>query len=466
MQYYDPICALSTPSGSGAIALVRASGERVIEKCASLIRFSQPDKNLLKQKAGTLHLASFESDGQQLDEVMVAVFRTPHSYTGEDMVEIYCHGSVYIQQQILLALIHRGIRTAQPGEFTMRAFMNGKMDLAQAESVADLIAAESAAAHRIALNQLKGTVSDKIRQLRGRLLDFSSLIELELDFGEEDVEFADRSQLLTLAGEIRQTLRQLAGSFRQGRAMKNGIPVTIAGDPNTGKSTLLNVLLQEEKAIVSEIPGTTRDFIEDTITLDGYLFRFIDTAGLRSSEDVVEKKGIDRTWQKIRQAYVIILLADWQMPVEKIKSRFEEINSMLDNENQYLILVINKTDTADPEQLQEIKKKLQSFAPDPVFISALKETHLEELKARLKKAMHIQPPGEQEVIISSVRHYEALIQAGEAIGRVINGLQEGLPSDLVAQDLREAIHYMGEITGEITTDEILENIFAKFCIGK
>jgi len=226
------------------------------------------------------------------------------------------------------------------------------------------------------------------------------------------------------------------------------------------------VLLQEEKAIVSEIPGTTRDFIEDTITLDGYLFRFIDTAGLRSSEDVVEKKGIDRTWQKIRQAYVIILLADWQMPVEKIKSRFEEINSMLDNENQYLILVINKTDTADPEQLQEIKKKLQSFAPDPVFISALKETHLEELKARLKKAMHIQPPGEQEVIISSVRHYEALIQAEEAIRRVINGLQEGLPSDLVAQDLREAIHYMGEITGEITTDEILENIFAKFCIGK
>lgn len=466
MQYQEPICAISTPPGSGAIALVRASGESVIEKCASLIRFSQPDKNLLKQKAGTLHLASFESDGRQVDEVMVAVFRAPHSYTGEDMVEISCHGSVYIQQQILLALTHRGIRPAQPGEFTMRAFMNGKMDLAQAESVADLIAAESAAAHRIALNQLRGTVSEKIRQLRRRLLDFSSLIELELDFGEEDVEFADRRQLLALAGEIRQALRNLAGSFRQGRAIKNGIPVAIAGDPNTGKSTLLNVLLQEEKAIVSEIPGTTRDFIEDTITLDGYLFRFIDTAGLRSSKDTIEKMGIDRSWQKIRQASVILLLADWQMPAEKIKDRYEEIKSLLDNETQHLIPVINKTDTATPEQLQEVKKTLHSFAPDPVFISALKETHLEVLKARLKEVMHIQTPGEQEVIISNLRHYEALTRAGEAIGRVINGLQESLPGDLVAQDLREAIHYMGEITGEITTDEILGNIFKNFCIGK
>ena len=466
MQYHAPICAISTPPGSGAIAMVRASGERVIEACASLIRFPQPDKSLLRQKAGTLHLASLESDGQQLDEVMVAVFRAPHSYTGEDMVEITCHGSVFIQQQILLALIHRGIRIAQPGEFTMRAFMNGKMDLAQAESVADLIAAESTAAHRIALNQLKGTVSNKIRQLRGRLLNFSSLIELELDFGEEDVEFADRSQLFTLAGEIRRTLRELAGSFRQGRAMKNGIPVAIAGDPNTGKSTLLNVLLQEEKAIVSEIPGTTRDFIEDTITLDGYLYRFIDTAGLRSSEDAIEKMGIDRTWQKIRQASVIVLLADWQMPSEKIRTRFDEIKSLLDKETQHLILVINKTDTADPEQLQKVKKELQPFAPDPVFISALKESHLETLKARLKEVMHLQPPGEQEVIISNLRHYEALTRAGKAIGRVLNGLQEGLPSDLVAQDLREAIHYMGEITGEITTDEILGNIFKNFCIGK
>ena len=465
MQNQEPICAISTPPGSGAIALVRASGEGVIARCEAMVRLSGslPLSSLAPNETRFAH---FFYDDEQLDEVMVTLYRAPHSYTGEDMVEISCHGSLYIQQQILLSLTEAGIRPARPGEFTMRAWLNGKMDLAQAEGVADLIAAGSAAAHRLALIQLKGKVSGRIRELREQLLQFSSLIELELDFGEEDVEFADRSQLLDLATEIRQALTRLAGTFREGRAIKEGIPVVIAGEPNTGKSTLLNTLLQEERAIVSEIPGTTRDTIEDTITLDSFLFRFIDTAGLRASGDTIEKIGIKRTRQKIREASVILLMADWQMPADVIRKKYEEIRSGLNPEYQHLIPVINKTDTAPPEVLKALEKELKGAVPETVFISALHEKNLDILKEKLKEVMHLHPPDEQEVIISNLRHYEALTHAGEAIDRVIQGLREELANDLVAQDLREAIHYMGEITGEITTDEILGNIFNKFCIGK
>jgi len=466
MEQEDTICAVSTPPGSGAVAMIRVSGKEAMDMCNKVIRFPDRRKQLKRQQAGTIHYAGLFDGEQQIDEVMVSIFKAPRSYTGEDVVEITCHGSVYIQQQILLVLIQQGARPARPGEFTMRAFLNGKMDLAQAESVADLIAAESAVAHRIALNQLKGVVSDKIRQLRRQLLHFASLIELELDFGEEDVEFADREELLSLAGEIDSALKTVAGSFRQGNVMKNGIPVAIIGEPNVGKSTLLNVLLQEEKAIVSDIPGTTRDYIEDTITIEGYMFRFIDTAGLHASQDKIERLGIDRTYKKIKQASVIMLLTDIRSEPEDIHNIYGKISTGLDRDSQHIILVVNKTDTVQDNIRAGMEEKLREITEDIVFISALRETHLDELRARLTTVMRLRQPGEQEVVISNMRHYEALTRAGKAIQRTIHGLNDGLSNDLVAQDLREAIHYMGEITGEITTDEILGNIFKNFCIGK
>jgi len=465
MNYDDPICALSTPPGSGAIALVRASGAGVIALCAPLVRLPG-GRQLTALAANETRFARFYRDDELLDEVMVTCYHAPHSYTGEEMVEIACHGSPYIQQQLLLTLIGRGLRAARPGEFTLRAFLHGRLDLAQAEGVADLIAAGSAAAHRLALSQLRGRVSGKIGELRQQLLHFASLIELENDFGEEEVEFADRDELLALATELSSGLKRLAATFREGNVMKEGIPVAIAGAPNTGKSTLLNTLLQEEKAIVSEIPGTTRDFIEDTLTLDGYLYRFIDTAGLREAGDTIEEMGIERSYKKIEEATIILLLSEWQQPPEEIRRQTQEIAGKLDRERQHLIPVINKCDTASEKELKKAKESLKNLPGPPLFISALKEENLDELKERLKEIMHLRQPGDQEVIISNVRHYEALQHAAEDITRVMEGLQQGLPADLTALDLRQAIHHLGEITGEITTDEILGNIFEKFCIGK
>ncbi len=461
----DPICAVSSPPGSGAIALIRASGEGVIALCGPMIRLPGGER-LPELAANTTRYAAFYRGDEQLDEVMVTLYRAPRSYTGEDMVEVSCHGSPYIQQQILLTMIEGGIRAARPGEFTQRAFLHGKMDLAQAEGVADLIAAAGAAAHRLALSQLRGRVSRRIGKVREKLLHFASLIELELDFGEEDVEFADRSELLSLATELVTTLQELAATFREGNVMKNGIPVAIAGAPNTGKSTLLNALLQEEKAIVSEIPGTTRDFIEDTLTVDGYLYRFIDTAGLREGGDTIERMGIDRSYQKIREARIILLLTEWSSPPSEIRTQYKEMQKMLDTGQQHLLPVINKCDTATTGDLEKLQEALADLPEPPLFISALKEENLETLKKRVGQIMHLRQPGDQEVIISNLRHYEALLHAAGDLQRVTTGLQEGLPADLVAMDLRQAIHHLGEITGEITTDEILGNIFAKFCIGK
>ncbi len=465
MELFDPICALSTPPGSGAIAMVRASGEGVIARCEEMVRLPG-GRPLSSLAANETRYARFFRDDEPLDEVMVTCYQAPHSYTGEEMVEIACHGSPYIQQQLLLALIDRGLRAARPGEFTLRAFLHGRLDLAQAEGVADLIAAGSAAAHRLALSQLKGTVSKKIGALREQLLHFASMIELENDFGEEEVEFADRSELLALATELADSLHRLAATFSAGNVMKEGIPVAIAGAPNTGKSTLLNTLLQEEKAIVSEIPGTTRDFIEDTLTLDGFLYRFIDTAGLREAGDTIEEMGIERSYKKIREATIILLLADWQQPAQEIRQQYEEIANTLDTSRQHLLPVINKCDTAPRKTLHKLQEDLSSLPHPPLFISALREKGLDTLRERLKKVVHLRPPGEDEVIISNVRHYEALQHAAGDIGRVAESLQQGLPSDLTALDLRQAIHHLGEITGEITTDEILGNIFQKFCIGK
>ena len=461
----DPICAISSPPGSGAIALVRASGEGVIALCEGMVHLpgGQPLHDL---PANHTRYAVFRRGDEMLDEVMVTLYRAPRSYTGEEMVEITCHGSPYIQQQILLTMIDAGIRAARPGEFTQRAFLQGKMDLAQAEGVADLIAAAGAAAHRLALSQLRGKVSRRIGEVREQLLHFASLIELELDFGEEDVEFADRGELLSLATGLVTTLQGLAATFREGNVMKNGIPVAIAGAPNTGKSTLLNTLLQEEKAIVSEIPGTTRDFIEDTVTVDGYLYRFIDTAGLREGGDTIEKIGIDRSYRKIREASIILLLTEWTTAPEEIRKQYEEISRLLDPGQQHLLPVVNKCDTAVPGALEKLQEALADLPEPPLFISALKEENLEALKERLGRLMHLRQPDDQEVIISNMRHYEALRHAAADLQRVTEGLQNGLPADLVAMDLRQAIHHLGEITGEITTDEILGNIFRNFCIGK
>ncbi|NOY36392.1 MAG: tRNA uridine-5-carboxymethylaminomethyl(34) synthesis GTPase MnmE [Chlorobi bacterium] len=466
MDFRDTICAVSTPPGLGAIAMVRLSGDRAIDIADSLIRFPGKGKPLKTLSPNVLRFAYLSDNMGLIDDVMVSVYHAPHSYTGEDVVEITCHGSAYIQQRIMLALIHAGARTAAPGEFTQRAFLHGKMDLAQAEAVGDLIAAENAAAHRLALTQMRGQVSEKIKTLRSELVDMASLIELELDFSEEDVEFADRNSLMDLAGEILHTLESLTGSFRQGNVMKNGIPVAIIGEPNVGKSTLLNALLQEDRAIVSEIPGTTRDFIEDTITISGFMFRFIDTAGLRASKDKVEKIGIDRTYRKIKEASLILLVTDINSNPESVQTRVNEIQSLLKDDEQHLVVVVNKTDKLTGSRKDETGRRWHETFDHVILISALREKNLEELRERLVKIPALKQPGDQEIIISNMRHYEALSHAAEAIRRTINGLNEGLSNDLVAQDLREAIHFIGEITGEITTDDILGNIFSKFCIGK
>ncbi len=466
MDYDDPICALSTPPGVGALAMVRLTGAGCVERASPFFRFPG-GRRLTSLQANETRYALFAEDDETIDEVMVTVYRPPHSYTGEEMVEITCHGSQYIQQRILQALIAAGIRTARPGEFTLRAFLNGRLDLARAEAVADLIAARSAAAHRLALSQLQGKVSEEIGRLREQLLHFAVMIELENDFGEEEVEFADREELIRLASGLLQRLHDLAATFREGNLMKHGIPVVIAGAPNTGKSTLLNTLVQEEKAIVSEIPGTTRDLIEESFQLDGFLFRFIDTAGLREdTHDRIEKIGIERTYKKLREATVILLVADWQQPPEEILRQAAAITGETDLSRQHLIPVINKCDTAPEEKLKELKSALGELPAPPVFISARTEQNISQLKARLKEVVHLSGGTDQEVIISNARHHEALLRAAGDIKRVVRGLRQGLSSDLVALDLRQAIHHLGEITGKITTDEILGNIFERFCIGK
>jgi tRNA modification GTPase len=418
-------------------------------------------------KGYSIVFGEIRNSNEIVDEVLVSVFRSPHSYTGEDSVEISCHASPYIQKRILELLIRNGAVSANPGEFTQRAFMNGKMDLSQAEAVADLIASSSSASHRLAMNQMRGGFSAEISKLRAELLNFASLIELELDFGEEDVEFADRAQLRMITKSVIAITEKLASSFLLGNVIKNGIPVAIIGKPNSGKSTLLNVLLMEDKAIVSDIPGTTRDIIEDTIVIDGLEYRFIDTAGLRDTEDVIETMGIKKTHEKIGQASIILLVDEATDDPASINNRIENIRAFDKENGKKIIVIINKNDLVSGEESLKLGRKITlKDGEDMLFISARQRDGIDELRTLLGRSAGIEKIGTENVIITNIRHYEALQNVTESLTRVEDGINSGIPEDLIAIDIRQAIHYLGEITGEITTDEILGNIFKNFCIGK
>ena len=460
----DTICAVSTAPGAGGVAVIRVSGTDAIRICDTIFVPKIEGKNLQSQKAYTLRYGSIRRGEELIDDVLVALFRTPHSFTGEDTVEITCHGSVYIQQQILQLLIEKGCRSALPGEYTQRAFLNGKMDLSQAEAVADLIASTSTGMHKLAINQMRGGFSNELTKLRSQLLDFTSLIELELDFSEEDVEFADRTNLKQLATNIEQLIHKLADSFSVGNAIKNGIPVAIIGETNAGKSTLLNLLVGEERAIVSDIHGTTRDVIEDTINLSGITFRFIDTAGIRETSDTIESLGIERTFQKLRQASIVLWVIDLNTPAEQIEELSQTI--LPQAENKKVILVFNKSDLLSPNELELKQQLLSDLSADRLYISAKQQANTEILKQHLIQAAALPEVSQNDVIVTNVRHYEALTKAHEAILRVINGLEMNISGDFLSQDIRECMHYLGEITGQISNDEILGNIFGKFCVGK
>ncbi|HLO58817.1 MAG TPA: tRNA uridine-5-carboxymethylaminomethyl(34) synthesis GTPase MnmE [Bacteroidales bacterium] len=461
----DTICAISTPPGKGAIAVIRCSGPDALAVSGRITRLPG-GLNITDLPANTIHYGTIHNENEIIDQVVVSIFRKPHSYSGEDTVEISCHGSPFIQKKILELLVKAGGRLATAGEFTMRAFLNGKLDLTQVEAVADLIASGSEASHRIAIKQMRGGFTKEIKKLRDKLLGFTSLVELELDFSEEDVEFADRSALKTLIEEIILTLSTLSESFTLGNVIKHGIPVAIAGKTNAGKSTLLNLLLKEEKAIVSDIAGTTRDSIEDVISIRGLHFRLIDTAGLRHTEDVIEKLGIERTWQKISQAYIILQVLDNNSKAEEITQLSEKLGN---DSSKNRIIVLNKIDRLPPEKLQERMTEFGKLLNDNekiIPVSALNGTNLTLLEAALIESAGFTENEENDVIITNVRHFEALDKALSAMKRAEAGLTSGLPGDLLAQDIRETIHYLGEITGEITTDEVLGNIFKNFCIGK
>ncbi|PXV65544.1 tRNA modification GTPase [Dysgonomonas alginatilytica] len=463
MQQSDIIVAISTPAGVGGIAVIRLSGKGCIGLVDTVYR-SPSGKKLIDRKANTIHFGTIVKDDAALDEVLVSVFHNPSSFTGEDSVEISCHGSIYIQQGILQLLLEKGARLATAGEFTQRAFLNGKMDLSQAESVADLIASTSAATHRLALNQMRGGFSNKLVELRTDLLNFASLIELELDFSEEDVEFANRDNLKNLANHIHEVIEKLADSFSLGNVVKTGIPVAIIGETNAGKSTLLNLLLREEKAIVSDIHGTTRDVIEDTINIDGLIFRLIDTAGIRDTDDVVESLGIERTFKKLEQANIVLWVIDAETEDERTIALSQKILPL--TEGKKLILVFNKVDIIPAARKEHKEQLLSDLIPDRIFISAKYHQGTENLQDILVEAANIPEFGEQDVVVTNMRHYEALKNALAAITRVSDGMESGLSSDFLAQDIRECMHYLGEITGQISTDDILGNIFSKFCIGK
>ena len=464
-QLDDTICAISTAPGVGGIAVIRVSGNDAILITSRCWKGA----NIAEMKSHTAHFGRIiDKNGDILDEVVLTLFRNPRSFTGEDVIEIACHGSSWIQQQIVNTLIECGCRTAIGGEFTRRAYTNGRLDLSQAEAIADLIASSSRASHRIALNQMRGAFSNELSALREKLLEFVSLIELELDFTEEDVEFADRSRLLDLATLIKNKIDSLAGSFAVGNAIKNGIPCAIVGETNAGKSTLLNHLLRDDRALVSDIHGTTRDVIEDTITLGGTLFRFIDTAGIRNTDDTIESMGIERTFKKLNEAQIVLWVIDANTPFEKITELSQRI--LADSEGKTLITVVNKIDTLDDARQQAIA----SFMNDIVgtqgtvaFISAKNSIGMDTLERTLVQCAAMpDTDNANEVIVTNSRHYEALLHAGEAITRAIDGLQLGISGDFVSQDIRECMHYLGEITGEITTDQILGSIFTRFCIGK
>ena len=472
MDYLNTnICALSTPQGSGAIGIIRVSGPDSIEIVDKI--FVPVGKQRLVDTPGyKMKFGSIYRGEKLLDEAMVAVFRAPHSYTGENSVEIYCHGSSYILQQVIITLLENGVKMAEPGEFSKRAFLNGKLDLAQAEAVADLISSETSAAHQVALQQMKGGFSNELKQMRNSLLDLVSMMELELDFSEEDVEFADRSELNRLLAEVTEKIGNLIESFTLGNVIKNGVPVAIIGATNTGKSTLLNTLLGEEKAIVSNIHGTTRDVIEDTINLGGITFRFIDTAGIRETQETIEIIGIERTYKKLQQASIVIMVLDATRP-EYFESSLRNLSNRINNERQKLVILLNKADKADEtviaDQITEIKSVCQELLyPIAVLpISAKQKLGITELKELLINTQSQNTTlASNATLVTNVRHYQALMDAQIALYRVEDGLTAGTPTDLVAQDIREALYHLGSIVGEINTEEILGNIFGRFCIGK
>jgi len=428
------ICAIATSPGMGAIATIRLSGEDAMKIADEVFQSTNKSKKLVDQKANTIHYGTISEGAEIVDEVVISLFRAPHSFTGEDIIEIGCHGSVYIQQRILQVLIKHGARMAKPGEFTQRAFLNGKMDLSQAEAVADLIASSNAANHKMALKQMRGGFSKEISKLRGQLLHFIAMVELELDFSEEDVEFADRKQLVQLTTDIQHLLSKLANSFKLGNVLKNGVPVAIVGETNVGKSTLLNALLQEEKAIVSDIHGTTRDVIEDVINLDGTAFRFFDTAGIRETTDQIENLGIERSYSKLEQAEIVLLVTDLTNPISLINQRIEKIRERISD--QELIIVGNKADVAGREKIAEMVAVIDLGEKENiVFISAKQQQNLESLIDLLKESAGLQQAEGSDVIVSNIRHYEALTRALEAVNRVIDGLHGGISGDFLQRRL-------------------------------
>ncbi|PJE41721.1 MAG: tRNA uridine-5-carboxymethylaminomethyl(34) synthesis GTPase MnmE [Flavobacterium sp.] len=462
----ETIVALASPSGAGAIAVIRISGKDAISIAEQVFQ-SVSGKSISQQKTHTIHLGHIVDEGKVYDQVLLSIFKNPHSYTGEDVIEISCHGSTFIQQQIIQLLLRKGCKMAQAGEFTLRAFLNGKLDLSQAEAVADLIASDNEASHQIAMQQMRGGFSNEIAKLRAELLNFASLIELELDFAEEDVEFADRTQFKELLNRIEFVLKRLIDSFAVGNVIKNGIPVAIVGEPNVGKSTLLNALLNEERAIVSDIAGTTRDTIEDELVINGIGFRFIDTAGIRDTKDVVESIGIKKTFEKIEQAQVVIYLFDslkFQVSGSEYIAEIEKVKNKYPLKS--IVIVINKVDLISQDEVSSMSQKLEALNLKPILMSAKEKQGIDELKNLLLSFVNTGALRNNETIITNSRHYDSLIKALEEIQKVSFGLNSGLSSDLMAIDIKQALYYFGEITGEVTNDELLGNIFANFCIGK
>ena len=458
----DTIIALATPSGIGAIAVIRLSGENAITIVDTFFKSIKKGKTLQNQKSHTIHLGHIINDNDVLDEVLVSVFKNPNSYTGENVVEISCHGSAYIQQEIIQLFLKNGCRMADNGEFTMRAFLNGKMDLSQAEAVADVIASNSAASHQMAIQQMRGGITNELKELRSKLLDFAALIELELDFSGEDVVFADRTQFKELIAKITYVLKRLIDSFAFGNAMKNGIPVAIIGEPNVGKSTLLNALLNEEKAIVSDIAGTTRDAIEDEISINGVIFRFIDTAGIRETEDVVENIGIKKAYEKAENAQLIIFLIDAR--TEKKAQRKQEIDLIKKRfPNKRLLVIANKIDLISKDD----KNALESEIDNLILLSAKNKAGIEDLKNELISLVNIGALSNNETIVTNSRHFEALNNAFLAIQSVKEGIDLEISTDLFSIDIRECLRHLGTITGDYDVDkDILGHIFSNFCIGK
>ncbi len=452
MNYFNPedtICAITTGGGISAIAIIRVSGEKAINITNSIF-----SKNITNSKSHTIHFGTIMNNEDIIDEVLVSIFKDKNSFTGEESVEISCHGSTYIQNKIIQLLIQKGCRTATAGEFTMRAFKNGKIDLSQAESIADLIAAESKSAHQTSLKQLRGGFSSKLQDLRIKLIDFASLIELELDFSQEDVEFADRKKFEELLEAIKIELEKLIESFKLGNVIKNGIPVAILGAPNVGKSTLLNCLLNEEKAIVSDIAGTTRDAIEDELNIKGFKFRFIDTAGIRETSDTIENLGIKKTIEKAENSNIVLFLID---PNYNISSQLEDLSKVKEKVNGKLLVVVNKIDLK-PEITENLK--------NAILISAKNNKGIEILKEKLLTFVNTEEISNNETIVTNLRHYDELQHTLYEINTITQGIKDGISGDFLAINIRQALFHLGSITGEVTTDTLLGNIFGKFCIGK